>query len=108
MVIEAYGAGNLPVNRPDIADALAKGCLQGIFHLKSLSQPTLSGKIIVIVTQCRRGTVNAMYAIGKELVELGVVSGLDMTAESAVTKLSYLLGKVFSSPKNKEIIFFIK
>jgi len=29
-VIEAYGSGNLPVNRPEIAEALAKGCLQGI------------------------------------------------------------------------------
>ena len=28
-VIEAYGAGNLPVNRPDIASAIGKACKNG-------------------------------------------------------------------------------
>lgn len=43
-------------------------------------------------TQCNKGSVNALYAIGRELMGLGLISGLDMTMESSVTKLSYLLG----------------
>ena len=91
-VIEAYGAGNLPVNRHDIAEALKKACLSGMVNY-SICLHSL-GKIIVLTTQCKRGTVNALYAIGKELIDLGVVPGLDMTYESTITKLSYLLGKV--------------
>lgn len=35
-----------------------------------------------------------MYAIGKQLMDLGIISGLDMTIECSVAKLSYLLGNV--------------
>ena len=34
-----------------------------------------------------------MYATGKNLLEAGAVSGLDMTFESTSMKLSYLFGK---------------
>jgi len=27
--MEAYGAGNLPINRPEIAEALSKACEKG-------------------------------------------------------------------------------
>jgi len=78
-IIEAYGAGNLPIDRPEIAAALRKACE--------------NGKIVVITSQCGKGTVNTIYAIGKQVKELGIVSGLDMTLECTVAKLSYLLGK---------------
>lgn len=78
-IIEAYGAGNLPINRPDISAVFRKACEKG--------------KIIVITSQCSKGTVNTLYAIGRQVKELGIVSGLDMTLECAVAKLSYLLGK---------------
>jgi len=70
----------LPINRPEIAEVLRKACEKG--------------KIIVITSQCGKGTVNTLYAIGRQVKELGIVSGLDMTLECAVAKLSYLLGKV--------------
>jgi 60kDa lysophospholipase len=47
---------------------------------------------MVVRTQCTKGSVNALYAIGRELMELGLVSGLDMTIECAITKMSYLFG----------------
>lgn len=52
---------------------------------------------MVVRTQCAKGSVNALYAIGRELMELGLVSGLDMTTECAVAKLSYLFGNKVSS-----------
>jgi len=52
------------------------------------------GKIIIIISQCAKGTVNALYSIGKQVKDLGIGTGLDMTLECAVAKLSYLLGKV--------------
>lgn len=70
----------MPINRPEIAEVLRKACEKG--------------KIIVITSQCGKGTVNTLYAIGRQVKELGIVSGLDMTLECAVAKLSYLLGKV--------------
>jgi L-asparaginase len=37
-----------------------------------------------------------LYETGKQLQEIGVVCGYDMTAEAAVTKLMWLLGEGLS------------
>jgi len=72
------------------------GPVKEVFYHK-ISQLLFLGKIIVIISQCSRGTVNDLYSIGRQIKELGVVSGLDMTLECTVAKLSYLLGKVKDS-----------
>lgn len=51
VVLETYGSGNAPDNRPDL--------------LAELKAATDSGVIIVNCTQCLRGTVSASYATGK-------------------------------------------
>ena len=94
-IFEAYGAGNLPVNRPDIAQVLSKACKSGInLFIEIRRADVCVGKIIVVISQCQKGTVNALYAVGRQVKELGIMTGLDMTLECAVAKLSYLLGKV--------------
>lgn len=51
VVLETYGSGNAPDNRPDLLDQLKKA--------------TDSGVIIMNCTQCLRGTVSTSYATGK-------------------------------------------
>lgn len=50
VVLETYGTGNAPDNRPDLLDALKDAVDQGI--------------IIINCTQCLKGTVSASYATG--------------------------------------------
>lgn len=79
VVLETYGAGNVPDIRSDFLDALRRA--------------TEAGIVIVNCTQCPRGTVKPDYVGGRALAEAGVVGGADMTPEAALTKLAYLLSR---------------
>ena len=46
------------------------------------------------------GSVSPVYAPGMTLSRAGVVAGLDMTTEAALTKLSYLLALPNASPQS--------
>ena len=62
VVLQCYGAGNVPNNRKDIMN-----------HLKEANE---RGVIILSVTQCINGSVSGLYATGKALLDIGIIPGL--------------------------------
>jgi L-asparaginase len=78
LVLEAYGVGNAPDRDAGL--------------LEELAGASAAGLVIVVCTQCLRGTVDlGDYATGSALARGGVVSGYDLTAEAALAKLFQLL-----------------
>ena len=82
LVLETYGAGNAPSRDEALLSVLRRAGERGV--------------VIVNCTQCLRGRVAADYAGGSALQQAGLVSGLDMTPEAALTKLIYLLSQDLS------------
>jgi L-asparaginase type I len=80
VIIETYGSGNMPLNRPNL--------------IKIMKDATDRGVVILNISQCRKGVVSTSYETGSILEKIGVVFGGDMTVECAMAKLSYVLGKV--------------
>ena len=77
-IIETYGSGNA-ISKPWFIEIVSEACRMG--------------KVILNVTQCPVGEVNMdIYATGRALKDAGVVSGFDITTESTLGKLFYLLG----------------
>ncbi len=82
IVLETYGSGNAP-NSDSFVKLLKKAIDNGIK--------------IVNVTQCKSGSVMmGHYDTSLLLKEIGVINGKDITTESAVAKLMYLLSKELS------------
>ena len=77
--------GNLPSNNKAL--------------MESISNAIRMDTIVVIKTQCHRGSVNDLYECGRVLTQMGCVLAMDMTVECIFAKLSYLLGKKYDREK---------
>ena len=79
LILETFGSGNAPTDT---------------WFIDSLEKSVSNNLIVLNVSQCDGGKVNqGMYETSKQLQNIGVLNGSDITTEAAVTKLMFLLGK---------------
>ena len=100
IVLETYGSGNAPTYP---------------WFIKLLEVAIHNGIHIVNVTQCVGGSIIlGHYETSVDLKRIGVIDGKDITTESAIAKLMYLLGeqipkkefkKLFETPLRGELDF---
>jgi len=80
LILETFGMGNVPGGADGPLTRVIKSAIE-------------RGVIVMNVSQCVAGFVSPVYAPGTHLGRAGVVFGLDLTVEAALTKLSYLLAQ---------------
>lgn len=88
VVLSTFGQGNINTRDPTILEAIKEAAERGV--------------LFVNVSQCPKGTVSLSYATGRALADVGVESGHDMTVESALAKLGFLLALVDSGEMTLE------
>lgn len=90
ILLETFGAGN-STTAPWFTEELKKAIAKGI--------------IVLNITQCSEGKViQGMYETSSHLKKIGVIGGADLTFESAITKLMYLLGQKLNTQKIKQLL----
>ena len=89
VVVETYGSGNAPTEAWFV-DLLKKTIKKGVY--------------IINVTQCIGGSVIlGHYETSEHLKKIGIINGKDITTESALAKLMYLLGEKIPKSEFKTI-----
>ncbi|MGV8878982.1 MAG: asparaginase [Sphingobacteriaceae bacterium] len=79
VIMETFGAGNATTER---------------WFIELLKKAVDSGKVILNISQCKVGTVElGRYETSRQLKEMGVANGYDMTFEAAITKTMHILGQ---------------
>lgn len=90
IVLESFGNGNV------FKDEKLQKALKNFVERKG---------VLLNITQCSNGSVNAgKYESGLWIKEVGAVSGRDMTFETAVTKMMFVLGKEKDFEKRKALL----
>ncbi len=90
VVLETYGSGNAPTDD---------------WFINALREAIEKGIIIFNVTQCQLGAVHmGKYATSCKLREIGVKNGYDITTESAVAKMMFLLGNYSDKKQIEELL----
>ena len=89
ILIQAYGAGNLPMTRPDLVHTLKNARERGL--------------PVVIISQCSSGGADlSTYEVGKKAADLGAIPGGLHTRWAALAKLGLCLGASFDSQAIRE------
>jgi L-asparaginase len=77
VVVRTFGAGN---------------AMSDTYILNAFKAAIAKDKIILNITQCFKGMVEmGLYEASSALLEMGVISGLDLTPEAALTKMFWIL-----------------
>lgn len=88
IILEAFGSGNTTTET---------------WFIEALKRAVDEGKTIVDISQCKGGAVVlGLYQTSKALLDLGIISGSDMTFEATVTKLMYLMGQGYGNQEIRE------
>jgi L-asparaginase len=91
IVLETFGAGNIPMGNGDLLPIIKKAFA--------------SGTVITVCSQCPSGTVTlGAYETSSRLKSAGAVSGSDMTTEAAVAKLYHLFSLGLSKKDIKRLM----
>lgn len=90
LVLETFGSGNAPTSE---------------WFIDLLENAIRSGLIILNVSQCPAGSVlPGKYETSRQLQNIGVLNGRDMTTEAALTKMMFLLGQDIEASEVKVLM----
>lgn len=80
IILEGYGAGNIPNGKNSL--------------IPIIKEATDSNIPVVVCTQCIVGSTEMeLYQVGRAALEAGAIPAMDMTPETALVKLMWVLGQ---------------